>query len=172
MATIKEKLSLEESKQPTSLILHKEGIFYIAYEHSAWLFCSLIHAFKVKKRFVKCVAKDVVSIGLPMTSLEKLCAAYKVTALSDEMVAVELPHEAVCSLAGYDDWKTEIPLETEQRGGAADKEEKTETADIHALLIEKIKDFPIESKTPLECMLFLSEIKKLLNGNIHRTESL
>lgn len=175
MATIKEKLSLEKSKQPASLLLHKEGIFYIAYEHSAWLFCSVIHAFKVKKRFVKNVAAEVVSIGFPMTSLEKLCDAYKVTTVADDMVCVELPHAAVCNLVGYDDWKKRIPLEPEQRNEPADKDEKnmkTGTADMYNQIIEKLKDFPIECKTPLECMLFLSEIKKLLNGNIFRTESL
>ena len=70
--TIKEKLILETKKQNNEIILHREGIFYIAYEHSAWLFSVVLHSFKVKKVYVKCVAQEVVSIGFPMASLEKM----------------------------------------------------------------------------------------------------
>lgn len=38
----------------------------------------------------------------------------------------------------------------------------TEAASNEKLIVTKIQTFPIEVKTPLECMLFLSELKKIL----------
>ena len=60
---------MEVAKMDNEIILHREGIFYIVYEQSAWLFTHSVHAYKVKKAYIKCVASDVISIGFPMTSL-------------------------------------------------------------------------------------------------------
>ena len=51
--------------------LYAEGIFYKAYERSAWVACRVLHPFMVKKRAVRKVGQEVVSIGFPKTSLDK-----------------------------------------------------------------------------------------------------
>ena len=54
------------------IYLYEEGIFYVAYEQSCYAFHKYIRQFKVKKRFVKKVGQDVVSLGFPVSSAEKL----------------------------------------------------------------------------------------------------
>lgn len=91
MATIKEKLEMETAKKDNEVILHREGVFYIAYEHSAWLFSVSLHSFKVKKTYVKCVARDIVSVGFPMASLNRLADGCRVID-GDSFVRIMLPN--------------------------------------------------------------------------------
>ena len=41
--------------------LYAEGVFYKAYERSAWVACRVLHPFMVKKRAVRKVGQEVVS---------------------------------------------------------------------------------------------------------------
>lgn len=175
MATIKEKLRLEAEKSLNTVILHREGVFYIAYEHSAWLFSVAVHTFKVKKQYVKCVGRDVVSIGFPMNSLEKL-AAGRSLAVENGAVHLVLPqHEVPCE-GTFEEWKSAQPL-------CASSAVRSETvsataADVPVLrshnpgeaeVLARLRAFPVESRTPVECMCFVAELKQLLNGCIYRT---
>ena len=155
--TIKEKLILESNKQNNEIILHREGIFYIAYEHSAWLFSVALHCFKVKKVYVKCVAQEVVSIGFPMVSLDKLATGCEMT---DEGGVMRLLVPACKQPQNneFEQWK-------DMQQCAVPKEQQVAGNDDSSLLeskldlLEKINVFPIECKTPVECMLFLIDIK-------------
>lgn len=160
MATIKEKLRLETEKQGNVIILHQEGIFYIAYEHSAWLFCSFVHAFKVKRQYVKCVSQDVVSIGFPMSSLKKFIDEDSVVA-DGGIAKVTLPEEKIAFAESFEEWRSKQASEALCTGDKTGEENVTRELN-HSSVIDRIRDFPLECKTPLECMLFLSEIKKLL----------
>ena len=156
MATIKEKLKLEREKQNHEIILHREGIFYIAYEHSAWLFSVAIHSFKVKKQYIKCVAQDVVSIGFPMTSLDKSVAGCKMVN-ENGMLRLLLPVDKLPPKNDFEHWKN---MQQRVTGQTEQNTEINETDIGKKLeLLNRINDFSIENKTPLECMLFLSEIK-------------
>lgn len=160
MATIKEKLLQETEKPQNVILLHREGVFYIAYEHSAWLFCNFLHAFKVKKQYVKCVSQDVVSIGFPMSSLRKYINEDSIVA--DAGIArITIPDENISLTESFEQWRAQQALDIPHTGN---KSSGVDVADKIASLsvIDRIKEFPLECKTPLECMLFLSEIKKLL----------
>ncbi len=71
MSDVKSILSLEASNQYV-IHLHKEGLFYVAYERSCYAFHRYIKPFKLAKRFVKSVGQEVVKLGFPVSSLEKL----------------------------------------------------------------------------------------------------
>lgn len=148
---------MENNKQNNEIILHREGIFYIAYEHSAWLFSVALHCFKVKKVYVKCVAQDVVSIGFPMASLDKLAVDCE---MADDGTVMRLIVPA-CKLPK----KNEFELWRDMQQSVALKEQPAVGNDDSSLLeskldlLEKINVFPIECKTPVECMLFLIDIK-------------
>lgn len=158
MATIKEKMKLESEKQNNEIILHREGVFYIAYEQSAWLFTVAIHNFKIKKQYIKCVAQDVVSIGFPMTSLEKLASGYE-TIDEGGVLHLLLPAGMLPQKNDFENWKClqHYAKEQERQTTHVGKENVQFAKKLE--LLKRINDFPIECKTPLECMLFLSEIK-------------
>ena len=57
MPTKKEIFDIE--KENTGIIhLYSEGMFYRAYEKSAFLLCTLIHPFKVSCHFVKTIGDN------------------------------------------------------------------------------------------------------------------
>ncbi len=159
MAAIKDKIQNEKTKSPSDILLYREGVFYIAYEHSAWLFVTSIHNFKAKKRFVKCVSKDVVSIGFPMQSFDKWCSGKNVH-IENDVLRITLEDSEVPLFDGFDEWKDCLEYETSKNtagvcGGVESSSEKE--------VLTRIREFPLESKSLLECMLFLSKIKRLLN---------
>jgi hypothetical protein len=56
-----ELIKLEESN--SGILLHKEGIFWRAYERSAYRFVNHLTAYRVQLRYYKNIKQDVVYIG-------------------------------------------------------------------------------------------------------------
>jgi hypothetical protein len=48
--------------------IYKEGVFWIAYEQSAYYFY-VQKGYKPTKKFIKCIGQEVVSIGFPENAL-------------------------------------------------------------------------------------------------------
>lgn len=161
MATIKEKLLLEKDKPKNVIVLHREGIFYIAYEHSAWLFSEVIHRFAVKKRFVKNVATEVVSIGFPMSSLDKLVAGRPVVADAD-CARVELARNECPCDTGFDEWKNAQPVSANKDIACDNSAVEQGKNDVANDILARLRAFPVESRTPVECLHFIIELKRLL----------
>lgn len=68
--TKRELFNLEQDN-PGNVYLFPEGMFYKAYERSAYLLCKYVQAFKVSSRIIKDIPEALVSVGFPMASLEK-----------------------------------------------------------------------------------------------------
>lgn len=64
MSTIKERIEREQSNCD-KIYLYKEGIFYRAYERSAYLWITNICNYEIKKRYVKTIDRDIVYLGFP-----------------------------------------------------------------------------------------------------------
>lgn len=164
MSTLSSILSTESSNTHT-LYFYREGVFYKAYERSAYLFVKYVRPFQVKKRLVKSVKQEVVSVGFPTNSLPNYFSADKIK--EKENVA-EIDLEKDIDIHEFELWKAEIPIYQEGSSMSGQSTMSRETndpqhnksSDIETIM--KIKMFPIEGKTPLECMLFLSELKKNL----------
>lgn len=68
-----------EKEEGQAIHLYSEGLFYKAYDRSAWLCCMLFQEFKVSCRFVKTVGDHVLSIGFPQSSLGKWTSGREVS---------------------------------------------------------------------------------------------
>lgn len=88
MSNLKEILH-KESENTHTLHFYREGVFFKAYEHSAYLFVKYVKPFMVKKRFVKSVNQEVVSIGFPTNSLHNYFEKDKIQE-DERMAAVAL----------------------------------------------------------------------------------
>ncbi len=146
---IKDILHLEKSNFNT-IILHKEGMFYRAYEISAYLFTLYIKRYKVIKKFYKNVNSEVVYLGFPINNLDIILKiANKHTVSKQERTIIindfQFKNEKFVL------WKSEIEI--------------SEKSDILSQNIEtKIINFPVANKTPIECQQFLIELQnELLN---------
>lgn len=106
MPTIQEILVLESSNAH-HIHFYREGVFYKAYDRSAYLFVHHIKPFQVKKKFVKQVGADVVSVGFPTNSITNYFPKEKIT---EEGNKAEVDIAKSIDVAAFELWKSGIPL--------------------------------------------------------------
>lgn len=73
--TFREIIEREE-QNTNSIWLYREGMFMKAYERSAFFAHTLIHEFKLSKRYIKTVNMDVISLGFPEQTVPKWLNGY------------------------------------------------------------------------------------------------
>lgn len=152
---INEKLSIEKNREHGSILLFLEGGFYRAYEHSAFEAIKNLHAFKVSCRYYKAVESRVACIGFPVTSLAKFANGNKVEQ-HDDMAVIKLSEGfQITSDDEFTAWKEALPTTEDSNGPIPSCKQRTE-------IYQKVMSFPIENRTPLQCMIFLAEIKSEL----------
>lgn len=161
MSTIKERIEKEQSNTD-KIYLHKEGIFYRAYERSAYLWLNHICNYEIKKRYVKTINEVIVYLGFPMSVLENKIGNHTYRVEPDYAV-VELGESAKFSDEAYTGWHKQYEVEIETNDCPETKDFKAGT------IIDEIMKYPIETSSPIECMMFLSQLKKRCsaNGNIY-----
>lgn len=179
MAQLKEILEIERNRMfngPYSTIyLFQEGTFFRAYEWSAWLCCRYVNQFKATRREQKIsseVDSTLVFIGFPITSLSKYLPEDAHTATNeDKSVTITLPlsifnesEDQKSLLEDYNHWKQSIPLTATRKGSLKEDLKNVLDAPPHRLseVMLRVLAFPIEQKTPMECMSFIAEIKQQL----------
>ena len=179
MAQLKDILEIEWKRIPQGphniIYLFPEGTFYRAYEWSAWLCCRYMNQFKATRREQKTEWKDdttAVFIGFPITSLAKyLPEDAQVTANDDKSVAITL-QPAVLPETGdaeslaedFRHWKNSVPMAQPKRTSLRDELKGGVEMQPHHLseVMLRVLSFPIEQKTPMECMAFIAEVKQQL----------
>ncbi len=161
MPTYINVIQFEESAPPNTVRLIKSGEFYRAYNHSAWLFQSCIARYKVMRKFIKSLKCDIYYIGFPEKSLMSNVGNRR-TAKTDYGYDVELLPNELPSEEGYETWKATVETAPSSQGeynslplaGVAAERE----------VIRRLRDFPLESKSMIECAVFVAELRKLLNN--------
>jgi len=103
-----EKIYNEESTNMGVMILRPEGMFYRAYEHSAFLVCKTVKEFKPTKRFFKKIGKEVVSIGFPQDTYGKYIGERGAVFDADGTIRVQSGAEIDDVL--FRSWKDSLPL--------------------------------------------------------------
>ncbi len=139
------------------IILYKEGIFYKAYEKSAYAFVLRLNPYATKKKFIKVISSYVVSIGFPMSTLDKFKDQLEIFERTDEKIVIKTDD---IDTTEFEAWKEKLPIH-EPKVQIQENEVK-----ISSIVDDMIRAFPVESKTPIECMLFVGELKRVLNGGI------
>lgn len=184
MSVTKELIEQERHQVQTGIIrdvhLHREGTFLRAYDWSAWLCCRYLHEFKVNKRQFKGIDEPVAYIGFPETSLMKWMPEGAEQRVEDDKHLVVLlpevmfPDSLDVMQAAYAEWKENIPMAEIQpglrkRGGGKGTDEDESVHDSPSTLtgiMQRVLAWPLESKSPLETMTFVADIKHRLAGLI------
>ncbi|MGM9816738.1 MAG: hypothetical protein ACI304_06735 [Lepagella sp.] len=161
MASLIEMVKFEEMCPPNTIRLIKHGEFYRAYNHSAWLFQCCITDYKVVRKFVKQLNKDVYYIGFPDKSLLTNIGKHE-SKSTDFGFDISLSDDELPDEAGFETWKESVVAMQASKsdyfalplsGSEAERE-----------VIKRIKEYPLESKSMVECAVFLSELRKLLTN--------
>jgi len=150
--TIKEILKIEDN---VSIYLHNAGLFWRAYEYSAFAFVVNIKPYNAKKKFIKIVNSDIVFIGFPDITMANILDSCKQKGLvvntNDKLIKIELSTKE----GGFDKWKDEIKVEDSNNSKNNDPSLK-----------ERIASFPLATKTPMDAQQFLYELQMEINGNL------
>lgn len=131
-------------------------MFWKAYERSAYLFLQKTKMdYKVKCRMVKSLGTTVCSIGFPDTALHQLFSGAELTALPNDMEAGKDSRTLCVDAAGVDTSGLSAWMEQVKNETASSKTDTMAAAEIW----ERIVDFDIANATPMDCLLFVSELK-------------
>lgn len=146
-----------EQNNTSNIFLFKEGIFYRCYEASALLFIKNFKQYKVHKKFFKAVNMEVVYLGFPQIALDTLLIGYSTVNI--------ITHDSYIEIAGFQlpnnfmQWKQSLPV--------AQQTKQNKSGQKQAVIINKLKEYPIVNKTPMEAFNFLAEIKQdIENGQL------
>jgi hypothetical protein len=188
MAKISEILEIEKERTDVSswnvIHLFKEGGFYRAYNWSAWLIVTFAYNDDVRKgtsdrkplnvsrKKTKSGDSDFAFVGFPLKSLEKFIP-YQTgfTPVNDTQIdvtielpvlEVELSYESLGQM--YEQWKESVPLSEEKPRRERDQGDEPPFASPKSItaVMAQVLSYPLESKTPMENMAFISMLKQQL----------
>lgn len=175
---LKEILAIENDRTDvTRSVIHlfQEGSFYRAYEWSAWLCHRYINQFKVTHKQFRGVDASVLFVGFPVTSLPKYAGdSVALVDVDEKLKDILLPENVIpddMSLeimsTDYETWKSTIPLsepvskkKKTQETVFSNAERKDVTPATKGGIMQQILAFPLENKTPIQCMTFIAELKQ------------
>lgn len=161
MPTYTDVIKFESEAPPNTIRLIKSGGFYRAYNHSAWLFQCCVNQYKVIRKFVKNLDTNIYYIGFPDKNLFENIGERRTTK-TDYGFDIELAESEYQDEENYETWKLSVETTESSKADYYSLNLTGREAEIEA--IRRIREFPIESKSMVECVVFLSELRKLLTN--------
>ena len=157
MASINEILA-SEAKTNHSVRLFREGsLFFRAYERSAYLFVHHVRMYEIHHKYFKVCNSDVVWLGFPQKSLPSLGCQY----VENADGTVSIPVEVEIDEQQFQQWKSEQI--SHQKLPVMDVPFTTKTDKDEAEVLQRLRTFNLAGSTPMETMLFVSELQRMLN---------
>lgn len=162
MNTLK-SITLEEDENTGFIHLYKEGIFWKAYNHSAFLLCTQVRKLKVNQRVTKSCGDNVVFyVGFPVVYQERtLPATLTIITASDTRLTLAAPQKF--DAKAYAVWCSEFKVKpsnvdytnlSDSNQGANSVKE--------ALVIDAINNFDLANSTPLDALNLVNKLQQLL----------
>ena len=157
-----------ESADSNEIHLYQERMFWKAYEYSAYRFVFGICAFSAKKKFVKAIGRDMVSIGFPKDSLKKHAALFEMVSQSDNECTIIA--KGCTPSKPFEEWRKEVPMYVKSTPPPVSETPPYVVETIYQprseaeQIVDEIRCYNMESKTPMECMMWLSQLKARINN--------
>ena len=151
----KEVLALEEGNN-SEIRLYHEGMFWRAYERSAFMLCSQVKPLKVTKRVAKSIGGEAICmVGFPVGSFESICGGVEALERTESAMVLRAP-----SAIGEEEfarWKEEVSKD----GGAVAPPSGNQTG-ANDEVVRQVKSFTVADHTPMECMAFIVKLQGLI----------
>jgi hypothetical protein len=189
--SIAEILEIERNRKESStwnvIHLFKEGSFYRAYEWSAWLITvvsfndSVRNGTQDRKPLTVTRKKDknsdgtFVFVGFPLNSLDKYIPnGTELKPISDNQIDIQIELSADIGEVSFDaisnkidEWKDGVPVKEEkQKKGKSDDSTPFVMPSDRPMsitcIMTQIIAYPLEQKSPMEVVAFVSDIRKRL----------
>jgi hypothetical protein len=182
------EIASRETVNTNRVYLYKEGSFWKAYEFSAYLFITHVKTYQTKIKFYQNVGMQIVSIGFPDIALPQLLENRNVMFQTDREVVIQIEIPETPAKETFTEWKIQrLPLaepkpQPAQSPVVSSAEMQVSifsTDDMQAVQLDQsfvganddlfqppeifqtIRDFPLATSTPLDCMNFVAELKKM-----------
>lgn len=153
---MKEEIYAAEQANADTIVLHKERLFWIAYERSAYLFHTHVRPYRAQRKFIKKLGLEMVSLGFPDSVLAVVTAP--VLERTAERMVFQSP--AAVDEGEFVRWKDRAVLYVKQPKFAPAREPVGDIDEI----ARRLREFDLESRTPLECMALVAELKRTEAG--------
>lgn len=145
--------------------LHLEGMFWKAYEQSALRFIKEIKEYKVSKKQVKSLGCEVVSLGFPSNKLEELTNGRELNRINEKEISFTC--STLFSEEEFNEWKKNIPLQEDPiqnktRAPAENMPVNQPSSPAIRQVIDRLFSFSVETASPLQCMMLISELQSIL----------
>lgn len=177
---------LEQEKDNVGgILLFKEGCFFRAYNYSAMRFVEHINPIKIIVKHFKNVKQDVFYCGLPSNSLDDIEKIAKERGFDILIKDDEIRINGIDSdKEDFEKWKQSFSVMSgvSTRHRTVNERQVTYEAlktDLLNNIYQKIIQFPLENKTPMQTMQFVQELKQLalnvksqINGNLRSSSCL
>ena len=153
-----EEILHREKNNPGAIYWYKSGIFWRAYDQSAYLTVHHVKAFKIIKRYFKNVGKEVIYLGFPDKSVEKLLS----NVVEKEFEIRKEEHKITIRATQFE---FGVPFEKwwqEQR--KEQQESSFDSRNTFDSIIDQIRRYPLVERTPFETQAFVLELQKKING--------
>ena len=112
---------------------------------------------------VKYTSTEMIHIGFPLTSLDTHQDSFRLISKDENTCTIE-PVDILPQMT-FEEWKNSIETTISNNKGANLMLPKG-TSPTDEYIINKVRSFNIESKTPMDCMMFLVDLKKKINGEV------
>jgi hypothetical protein len=160
--TISEKLIKETGE---SVHLYKEGVFWVAYEKSAFAL-SNYKSLKVTKKYIKAINGEIVRVGFPSGILTFFYSKLGEPVVKEDFY-IQIDLTNTIQPEEFESWKSEQKMENVPLHPKIKMESDFEEATIpENYILRLISSYPLAEKTPLETMMFVGEVKQLIKGYI------
>lgn len=178
--TIAEKLQLERSSKQAVLYLHQEGIFYRAYERSAFLFCQLVRPhYRVHSKYFRSLDETLLYVGFSVRMLPAYTALEKIALSKEEMengIQYVIDSRYLTERVGrpaFERWRCQQLVQLRGQQQVAERIGSCATDRPHFGLVtnvtagnailKRLRDFPLEESTPEACVLLVEELQEELD---------
>jgi len=170
------------------VILYREGLFWKAYERSAFALCTQVRAFKPTKRALKTLGGGhLVSVGFPAPSETSVLARLERLFVGPDRMVLSAARPIIEE--DFRLWKASVPLAAPPKRSAGPQPIDSPASDASVpdtpapdipvqdtsvpvdftmsnacRVAEALRGFSLASKTPMDCMMFIAEMQRILSA--------
>ena len=169
----------EEISELNVIHLFRCGMFYRAYNWSAWLLNTFLQGDKplsTLHRKFKSTNEDFIFVGFPVNSFEKFIPSNaEIMYIGENQldINISLPNDISYEdiFSEYEAWKGNIIvndtiIQPKRNKGKKNKEDISDSPSSITTILTQILSYPLEAKTPIENIEFISKLKTQLSSLI------
>lgn len=161
---------MQEAPGNPDIHLHREGLFWKAYEYSAYQFIHTVRAYNPQKKWMKGLQRDIVSLGFPDRVLAEILQG-RTAEQVDEKNWIIRGTEPVGE-EEFENWKEKLSRHVSTTTASCPAASVQSSCAVPAetahsgerTVLAKLAAFQVESASPLQCMMFISELQKELRS--------